>query len=637
MLIPMPSILTKVMINSSISTTSSSLTSQDTLLSCSYCQKKTCHCSSTRKILNCSSYLLNLTFDSNCAKMILWKTVDFSSRNLVSLDLSSLLLMRMSHLILKSNSISNIHEKTFDSVGDILIELDLQINQLSALSSKWFNSKLRQLKILNLASNQLESFTQLNHLDLPYLQILNLSRNQIEIFPRQIQQLKSLVTLDLSFNKLSSIPKFALMGLNDLRWLSLASNRDLTCIIQDSFKYVKSLNYLDLSSTYLFDLDGCIFIQLTGLRKLKIEHVSINCSSCWLPIAKTNSIALLGECLDKNQIQRLDTLTDKQIHDSCSKSSINCSSNYCEPVLFNFQYKSVSYEQVSDTSESSNQSKSRAIAITLGIIFSIIASIIIMTTIIVVYRWKQGKELLCCDFRTTTSSTVTEITQRHRRQHQKKIINKNPTAIESIITHGANMNVPSYPSHHNDAYSSETTSNTKRKLYNPMFTDSPKSNLRYHLSGTESNDNSQNNRSNMSARYHLNTDHWSKMRMNVIKNTINIEQRGRVLSWEKHQKRAVQDELKAAIHGARSLPRNDVVVVHNFGDIFTVELDRCVPGSTYFCRRTDRRVESANRQTKQPRYALMTGSQYTLMTLPTNPQSNQTRSRVPVLQCRGKI
>ncbi|CAF4599521.1 unnamed protein product, partial [Rotaria magnacalcarata] len=83
-------------------------------------------------------------------------------------------------------------------------------------------------------------------------------------------------------------------------------------IIQDSFRYVKSLNYLDLSSTYLFDLDGCIFIQLTGLRKLKIEHVSINCSSCWLPIAKTNSIALLGECLDKNQIQRLDTLTDKQ-------------------------------------------------------------------------------------------------------------------------------------------------------------------------------------------------------------------------------------------------------------------------------------------------------------------------------------
>lgn len=36
-------------------------------------------------------------------------------------------------------------------------------------------------------------------------------------------------------------------------------------------------------------------------------------------------------------------------------------------------------------------------------------------------------------------------------------------------------------------------------------------------------------------------------------------------------------------------------------------------------------------------HPLMTGSQYTLMTLPTDPQSDQTRSRVPVLQCRGKI
>ena len=33
----------------------------------------------------------------------------------------------------------------------------------------------------------------------------------------------------------------------------------------------------------------------------------------------------------------------------------------------------------------------------------------------------------------------------------------------------------------------------------------------------------------------------------------------------------------------------------------------------------------------------LSASRYTLMTLPTNPQSDQTRSRVPVLQCRGKI
>jgi hypothetical protein len=36
-------------------------------------------------------------------------------------------------------------------------------------------------------------------------------------------------------------------------------------------------------------------------------------------------------------------------------------------------------------------------------------------------------------------------------------------------------------------------------------------------------------------------------------------------------------------------------------------------------------------------HPLMTGSQYTLMTLPTDPQSDQTKSRVPVFQCPGKI
>ncbi|CAF3577883.1 unnamed protein product [Rotaria sp. Silwood1] len=144
----------------------------------------------------------------------------------------------------------------------------------------------------------------------------------------------------------------------------------------------------------------------------------------------------------------------------------------------------------------------------------------------------------------------------------------------------------------------------------------------------------------MSARYNLNTDHWSKMRMNIIKNTINIEQRGRVCSWQKHQKTDIQHELEAAIHGDRNLPQNKVGIVYNFQDILTLELDGYVPGTAYLRRRTDQNIESLNGQSKkiiQYRDPLLTGSQYTLMTLPTDPQSDQTRSRVPVLQCRGKI
>jgi hypothetical protein len=43
------------------------------------------------------------------------------------------------------------------------------------------------------------------------------------------------------------------------------------------------------------------------------------------------------------------------------------------------------------------------------------------------------------------------------------------------------MNVQPY-SHHDDAYSNESTANAKRKLYNPMFTDSPASDIRPHQS-----------------------------------------------------------------------------------------------------------------------------------------------------------
>ena len=126
--------------------------------SCIYCQTTACRCSSTQNILNCSSYLLNLTFASNCAEMMIWETVDFSSRNFELFDSTKLLSLRMNRLLLKSNLITNIYDNTFDSIGDILIELDLEMNQLSNISSKWLNSKLIQLKILNLASNQLESF-----------------------------------------------------------------------------------------------------------------------------------------------------------------------------------------------------------------------------------------------------------------------------------------------------------------------------------------------------------------------------------------------------------------------------------------------------------------------------------------------
>jgi hypothetical protein len=213
--------------------------------------------------------------------------------------------------------------------------------------------------------------------------------------------------------------------------------------------------------------------------------MSINCSSCWLSIAKKNSIELFGQCLNNITVQRLDSLTNEQIHNSCLKSSIDCSVNYCEPNSFNFEEKSYSSSKLSISTKDSNSSKNHTLNIILGILFSLIGIVIIITVIILIYRWRKGRKIFCCDFLSPTSSTMTGITRRPH--HQKQIIDNNPTVIESVVTHGANMNVSSYR-HENDAYFNESTANSKRKHYNPMFKDSPISDIRRHQSAQESND-----------------------------------------------------------------------------------------------------------------------------------------------------
>ena len=204
------------------------------------------------------------------------------------------------------------------------------------------------------------------------------------------------------------------------------------------------MNYLDLSSTNLIDFDGCIFFQLTHLHIFKIERVLINCSSCWLPIAEKNSIQLFGQCLNNVSVQRLDS----PILNPCSKTSIDCSSDSCQVDFFG--EKSDTFPQA----KTSNSNRNRTLEIALGVVFSLVALLIILTVIIFIYRWRNGKKLFCCHFSPTSSGLT---------RHQNEIMKNNPTMIESIITHGTNMNQPDYH---------QSTGNTKRKLYNPMFVES---------------------------------------------------------------------------------------------------------------------------------------------------------------------
>lgn len=426
------------------------------LIEQSSCQQ--CYSMTKPSIFNGS---IDIFTKMNCTNEFIWDIVDFSSRNLRLFDSSHLLSIKAKSLILKSNSIENISDSSFDLISSNLIELDLENNQLTSISSKWFNSKFEYLTKLNLASNQIKSFIDLNHVHLPNLQQLNLSNNSIEYFPNDIHRWSSLITLDLSSNQLSSIPRYALSGLTNLTWLSLADNRNLSCLVQDSFKYVKSLAYLDLSRTNLYNLDACIFVQLVSLKILQIEYISMNCTSCWLLIARKNALQIHGQCYSNESQRDIRSLTTDHLEEACSKTSIDCSKDSCEPGRIEYEDK-----KLIDI-KSSSLFKTSTILFILGMICLSLFIVFLLGF----YRWKKKKQIFCCQFSLQRKTTTIAEATRRQREHHKQIINHNPAVIESVVTHGANMNVPSYP-YQNDGYFNDETSKNKRKLYNPMFADS---------------------------------------------------------------------------------------------------------------------------------------------------------------------
>ena len=238
-------------------------------------------------------------------------------------------------------------------------------------------------------------------------------------------------------------------------------------LVQDSFKYLKSLKYLDLSGTNLLDFDACLFVPLSGLRILRMKNLFLNCSSCWLPIARKTQIQLIGQCSLNDQVYSLNTLPNQLLKTFCTKSSIDCSKDHCDAGQI---FISNNSEKLSVIRKTSSLIPTQTLEIILGIIFGLISLLILIIFILIVVRWYQGKSICCCiaSFR---SKMKNNNETRRQRQYHKQVIETNPAVIESVVTHGANLNIPSN-SYDNGGFDDDPTSNTKRKLFNPMFADS---------------------------------------------------------------------------------------------------------------------------------------------------------------------
>ncbi|NXY19138.1 LRRN4 protein, partial [Atrichornis clamosus] len=106
------------------------------------------------------------------------------------------------------------------------------------------------LETLDLSNNLLEEVNGTDMANLPQLRVLSLRQNHLRSVWWGPEALSNLLKLDLSFNKLSSVPSCLSSALPNLRWLSLAGN-PLIEIQPLAFSCYSQLQVLNLSTTLL--------------------------------------------------------------------------------------------------------------------------------------------------------------------------------------------------------------------------------------------------------------------------------------------------------------------------------------------------------------------------------------------------
>ena len=145
--------------------------------------------------------------------------------------------------------------------------LNLYINQISNFNVDW--TGLRSLTSLDLSFNGLVDSSLPEDFFLPSLTVLPLCGNKLTTIPAPILKLSTLRNLDLRFNRLESIPDDLGELSLTLRCLKLSNN----CLhaLPSSMSQLVALEELDLSSNYLESLEN-----VQGLLKLTSLHAYWN-------------------------------------------------------------------------------------------------------------------------------------------------------------------------------------------------------------------------------------------------------------------------------------------------------------------------------------------------------------------------
>ncbi|ODN04661.1 Insulin-like growth factor-binding protein complex acid labile subunit [Orchesella cincta] len=186
-------------------------------------------------------------------------------------------LTTIQYIDLSKNALVNLSRAAFGRLP-IVFELLLSQNQINSIEPRAFDGML-QLLHLDLSQNDLKSIPMGAFSALNAMRILNLSRNSIERTDNSTNSLfeeaLSLLTLDLSHNKISSIHAHTFP---ELRWTKFKldsidlSHNNLMIIKKEILKGTKTVTKLNLSRNKITEIKMSVLGNMTTLQDLDLSH-----------------------------------------------------------------------------------------------------------------------------------------------------------------------------------------------------------------------------------------------------------------------------------------------------------------------------------------------------------------------------
>ncbi|XP_023600839.1 protein flightless-1 homolog isoform X4 [Myotis lucifugus] len=204
-----------------------------------------------------------------------------SHNNLTTLhgELSSLPSLRA--IVARANSLKNSGVPDDIFKLDDLSVLDLSYNQLTECPRELENAK--NMLVLNLSHNSIDTIPNQLFINLTDLLYLDLSENRLESLPPQMRRLVHLQTLVLNGNPLQHAQLRQLPALTALQTLHLRNTQRTQGNLPTSLEGLSNLTDVDLSCNDLTRVPECLY-TLSSLRRLNLS---------------SNQIAELSLCIDQ--------------------------------------------------------------------------------------------------------------------------------------------------------------------------------------------------------------------------------------------------------------------------------------------------------------------------------------------------